>query len=198
MAKRSAAGFESRLRTRIHIKDATQKLHALILHISQQLADDPSFGATKLNKTLWRIDFTAFAARGTPITGLSYQKLEKGPVLRSMPHVIREMQEQDKIGYLDLPALGGKKTRKVVIPRKTISLDDLFTDEEQAIIAFCINLERGKTATQSSRDSHVPAVEMTELKHDIPYELALISERRPSRAAFEHAKKLAVALAKRN
>ena len=47
-----------------------QKFKELVLHISQKCADDPSFGAVKLNKILFFADFASSAHYGTPITGV--------------------------------------------------------------------------------------------------------------------------------
>lgn len=186
---RNAMGFEDRLQRRISVKGAKKKVRALILHVSQEMADDPYFGMTKLNKVLWRIDFYAFQARGKPVTGMLYQKLENGPALRMMLPTIHEMEAEGLVARRD-EKMTEHHVRKLVIPRQGADMS-LFDDEEKSIIAYAIKVERGKTAAESSRDSHGPAWEMSELKKDIPYELALISDRQPSALAVRRAKVLA-------
>jgi hypothetical protein len=54
----------------------------LVLYISKQLADDPTYGETKLNKILFFSDFEAYRVLGRPITGAEYQKNLYGPTAR--------------------------------------------------------------------------------------------------------------------
>ena len=57
-----------------------KKLKELVLYIAQKSEDDPSFGATKLNKILFAADFYFFGQTGRSITGASYVHRGKGPV----------------------------------------------------------------------------------------------------------------------
>src|SRR6266498_2034018 len=59
--------------------DCEERLREMILYICAKCADDPAFGATKLNKILWFSDFLAYFQRGVPITGVAYQRLSRGP-----------------------------------------------------------------------------------------------------------------------
>ena len=47
------------------IKDGSRLLGELILYIAERCAEDPIFGAVKLNKLLWRADFLAYARDGS-------------------------------------------------------------------------------------------------------------------------------------
>ena len=55
-----------------------KKLKELVLYIAQKSEDDPSFGATKLNKILFAADFYFFGQTGRSITGASYVHRGKG------------------------------------------------------------------------------------------------------------------------
>ena len=46
------------------IPNGRTKLKELILHIAKECCDDPTFGATKLNKILWWADFLFYRATG--------------------------------------------------------------------------------------------------------------------------------------
>ena len=58
------------------------KFRELILHVARQSQDDPRFGATKLNKLLFYIDFGSYRMLGAPVTGATYQHLPAGPAPR--------------------------------------------------------------------------------------------------------------------
>ena len=45
-----------------------ERLGELILYVASKCTEDQLFGATKLNKILWRSDFRAYAKHGEPIT----------------------------------------------------------------------------------------------------------------------------------
>lgn len=61
-----------------------RKLAELMLHVAQKSADDPRFGAIKLNKILFYADFWSYASRGVSITGAEYQRLRFGPAPRRL------------------------------------------------------------------------------------------------------------------
>ena len=61
-----------------------EKFRELMLYIGEQMADDPLFGATVLNKVLFFADSLAYLTLGQPITGAVYQKLEYGPAPRRL------------------------------------------------------------------------------------------------------------------
>jgi hypothetical protein len=58
------------------------KFKDLLLYVAQQLADDPNFGETKLNKALYFSDVEAYRYLGKPITGAEYQRNRFGPTAR--------------------------------------------------------------------------------------------------------------------
>ena len=57
-----------------------RKLGEMIILIAEKSASDAFFGATKLNKILFLIDFNAFALWGRSSSGTIYQHLQFGPV----------------------------------------------------------------------------------------------------------------------
>lgn len=61
------------------------KLSEMILYIADKSADDPAFGATKLNKLLFTIDFYAYGIFGESISGERYVHRQFGPVPARLP-----------------------------------------------------------------------------------------------------------------
>jgi len=61
-----------------------KKLAELILYISEKCANDPTFGAVKLNKILCFSDFLFYAYNDRGITNVEYQKLPNGPAPRRL------------------------------------------------------------------------------------------------------------------
>jgi hypothetical protein len=58
------------------------KLAELILYVAERLRGDPKGGAMKVNKVLFSAEFAHMRLHGVPITGVEYQKLERGPAPR--------------------------------------------------------------------------------------------------------------------
>jgi hypothetical protein len=50
-----------------------------VLYIAWRMRDDPRFGRTKIAKTMFYADFTAYAEEGKPLTGARYFHWPKGP-----------------------------------------------------------------------------------------------------------------------
>src|SRR5665213_2629173 len=68
---------------------ARERLRELILYVSEKCEKSTRFGMIKLNKIIWRADFTAFEARRSPITGAGYQRLPLGPAPIEMRPVLK-------------------------------------------------------------------------------------------------------------
>src|SRR5450759_2012975 len=73
------------------------KFKDLLLYICERLSDDPTFGETKLNKTLFFSDFKAFRVLGTSITGADYQKNRYGPTARLYTVMRDELLSADQL-----------------------------------------------------------------------------------------------------
>src|SRR5438067_13073106 len=74
-----------------------QKFRELILYFAQKSADDPAFGAVKLNKLLFYADFVSFAKRGKAITGATYFRLPHGPAPRQLLPITKKMDRRDLV-----------------------------------------------------------------------------------------------------
>jgi hypothetical protein len=78
-------------------KIAPDKLEEIVLYIAEMSENDSKFASTKLNKLVWKADFTAFCETGRTITGASYQKEKFGPVPRAMPIVLGRLVDEKRI-----------------------------------------------------------------------------------------------------
>ena len=155
------------------------KLKELIVYIASLSERDDSFGATKLNKILFRADFTAYAQWGKPITGVEYFALENGPAPRPMKKLLRLMQDQGEIVVREQDYFGHEQHR--VIPLRSPRLEGMFDVPEMNLLFRLIQHYWGRSGTSMSRESHdFMGWELSELEETIPYSVALLGDREPT------------------
>jgi hypothetical protein len=167
-----------------------EKFRELMLYVAERSQEDPSFGATKLNKVLYFSDFLAYEQLGRPITGAVYQRLEWGPA----PHqLLPEQQTLIRNGDAELerrPRFNLSQRR--LVPRRK-SRVEVFSDEEREIVDQVIDALRNYTAVDVSSLSHKIAIgwQLTEDGEEIPYYTAFLTGEPPSEDAIEWAQQLA-------
>lgn len=130
-----------------------QKLAELILYISQKCVNDPTFGATKLNKILCYSDFLFYAYNDRGITNVEYQKLPNGPAPRRLIPVRNELIENGDLAMQEVILKSGE-TQKRAVNLRTPNLD-LFTGAEIAMVDRIIESMQGMTAEDVSEMSHM-------------------------------------------
>src|SRR5213080_257372 len=69
----------------------------VVLYIAEELADDPTFGSTKLNKILYFSDTDAYRLLGEPITGAVYQRNRYGPTAVEFEPMVEELEGQNYV-----------------------------------------------------------------------------------------------------
>src|SRR5713226_2593184 len=69
------------------------KLIELIVHLSSLSEGDEYWGAIKLNKLLFYIDFVAYRRFGKSVTGQEYQAQKQGPTPRRLPPLMARMKK---------------------------------------------------------------------------------------------------------
>jgi len=147
----------------------------MILYIAERCADAERFGFIKLNKILWKSDFDAFAARGVPITGRDYQRLELGPAPKEIPRVYNDMLRDGAIRVEEVD-FGDD-----IVEKRTIALDHpnlkLFSPEDIAFVDAAIAYYWNMTGTETSDDSHGVAWKTHNNGDPLPYELARLSDK---------------------
>lgn len=147
----------------------------LMLYVSEKLADDPTFGETKLNKVLFFSDFKAYRVLGQPITGAEYQKNKYGPTARRYPVMRDELIRWDQLRVER--RLIVDHVQDVVRPHNITANTDQFSSEELRIVDEVIEEMRQYTNTEASNESHKRSAGWLarDLGETIPYSSALIN-----------------------
>ena len=158
-----------------------KKFEELILLIAHECQGDTYFGATKLNKILFFVDFRAYHELGKSITGAEYMAIEHGPVPRLLVPVRDEMIRN---GDIALEARGNQQ--RLVAKRGVKS--ELFTSTEHFVIQEVIRALESEDADSVSELSHqflgwqAARAEQgaTGQSPTIPYESVFVSNKRPT------------------
>ncbi|MCA9709242.1 MAG: SocA family protein [Myxococcales bacterium] len=161
-----------------HRDDAEERLAELVLYIASKSEYDPRFGAVKLNKALFFVDFLAYTRLGRPVTGVIYRRLQHGPVPRVLPRV------------RDALVVAGRAVEKTTHyhgfeQRRLIGLDeanlDIFTAREIALVDEVLDIIQHKTAKELSELTHeFRGWELAEHGEDIPYSTVFLASEAPA------------------
>ena len=150
------------------------KFRELVIYIAEKCADDPTFGATKLNKTLYYSDFYAYRIIGEPITGASYQKLSAGPAPKEFLQQKDILEDTNQATIVVQPYFNGIQKRIVPAEGRKPNLS-IFNKGELILVDEVIDSLRGKSATEVSDLSHrEPGWIVCSINEVIPYETAWI------------------------
>lgn len=153
------------------------KTKELILFIAERSADDPFFGAIKLNKILFFSDFLAYGHFGRSITGQQYFRLPLGPAPRRLLPIQREMEQAGDIVLTSPQRFAFRQKR--IFPIRSAVLDAFSTDELD-LVQEVIDLLKSKTATEASDISHdFLGWELVEDYATIPYSTVFLSRTAP-------------------
>lgn len=165
------------------------KLGELMLYIADRSTDDPSFGATKLNKVLFFSDFLAYANLGASITGAEYQKLKHGPAPRQLLPIQRELVAAGAASISPQARSSFVQKRLVALRAPDLSR---FTAEEIATVDEVLDGLRNATATAVSQLSHKWSLgwKVARLGETIPYNTVYWSAPEADSEAVERAKEL--------
>jgi len=148
------------------------RLRELMLYVAKKCSDDPSFGATKLNKILYFSDFLSYLNDGRPVTGSEYMAQQHGPVPKRLVPMRQELE-----GAGD--AVVEKRTRLTHEQHRLVPLRDpdlsLFSSREIAIVDEVIERLKGRAAWEVSMLSHGMAWNVPAEGESIPYQAAFLS-----------------------
>jgi hypothetical protein len=166
------------------------KFRELLLYVAREAAGDPTFGAVKLNKILFRADFEAYAIWGKPITGARYQRLPAGPAPVAMLPIEQELVRWGEAEFEVRDYHGLKQSR--LVPRREPDLD-LFTVEELELVDRAIKAFWGMDAITLSQLSHEESKgwQIVGDREDIPYGSVFLSTEPPPADAVERGRQLA-------
>jgi len=171
------------------IRPDDAKMKELILYVAERSADDPYFGATKLNKILFFSDFLAYAFFGKPITGQPYFKLPHGPAPRRLLPIQEEMERDEDIVIAQVQRYAFRQ--KKVIPLRPAKLD-AFTPNQLDLVQEVVEAFRSKSAFESSEVSHsFLGWELVEEREDIPYSTIFLTREKPDAEHLERYRDLA-------
>jgi hypothetical protein len=154
------------------------KFRELVLFIARRSEGDPRFGAIKLNKLLFYSDFLAYLELGYPITGQPYFALENGPAPRYMVRVREQMVKSKEIAIARKPTLSGVQERVLALREPD---PNKFTPAEIDLVTKLLDACRGQSGTELSELSHrFAGWRLAGDREDIPYEVALVGNRKPT------------------
>jgi len=172
------------------MKGGDDRLSEMILYVCAKCADDPSFGATKLNKILWCSDFIAYFERGEPITGTAYQRLSKGPAPKYLVPTRRKMIHRRELGIEPRSFFNKVVERPVAL--RPAKIDGLFKSTDIAIVDEVIRKLWGVTALTVSELSHLSKCWTTAKDGElIPYESVFLADNEITEQDIAETKELA-------
>ena len=176
---------------KVNLAGGQERLAEAILYVSEKCENAQRFGLIKLNKIIWRADFTAFAVRKVPVTGRAYQKLEFGPAPVEMRPLLREM-ERDKAIEID-----SKQLAPDVVEQRIFAMVPAnrryFSPSDFEFLDNAIEYYWDKTGMEASDDSHDIGWKTREIGDEMPYELVFLSDDELTGASLAHAVKKAEA-----
>ena len=164
--------YDQHLSFWIDVPRGQQKFRELIIYIAERCQDAEFFGATKLNKILYRADFEAFRRFGRPITGAPYFRLPKGPAPKALKPVRRDLKAEGAIEIEYRPV--GNLVQARVVPLRA-PYRDLFSAGELALVDEIIKDLWDQTAEEVSDASHDIIWRGRQDQEDIPYEAVYLS-----------------------
>ena len=168
------------------------KFRELVLYLSEKSRDDKKFGAIKLNKLLYFCDFGAYVKFGTPITGVTYFRLENGPAPRCLVPARREMEEQGLI-RIDNVKLANGKIQVRTVNLRAPKMAAFRVEEIEYIDQVCENLQN-LDADDVSDLSHMDiAWIVMRQKENIPYDLAFYSNQPLTEEEIKRGREIAAA-----
>lgn len=151
------------------------RMAELILHISKKCANDPSFGATKLNKILYFSDFLAFGHSGKAITEGEYQHLDMGPAPKRLVPVRDCLIAKNELRIEPrVTSFGRKQNRTIALREPNL---EVFSAEQISLVNDVIDSLSGCSATDVSELSHRQVGwKMTKNGETIPYNSIFVSD----------------------
>lgn len=176
----------AKLTFKVDLPGRESRLREVILYVCDQCTRADRFGKVKLNKILWRADFSAFAERAVPVTGRSYQKLAAGPAPVEMPPMLAEMEADKLIDFESRDHGDGYVEER---PRALAKANlNFFSPDDLSFVDSSVRFYWKKTATEASDLSHTVAWKSRAFLDPIPYEAVYLSDDKPTalhRARFE-------------
>ncbi|SRR5260370_9947811 len=165
-------------------KASVKKFRELILLICARSEHDKKFGAIKLNKLLFRSDFSAYLTFGKSISGQVYFKLPKGPAPKQLVPVTKKMEEAGELAYKEIEYFGHIQKKPIALRQPDV---DVFSAKEIDLVHQAIQKCWNMTAAEISEHSHLfLGWKVARDKEIIPYSTALVGTRTPTAAELAY------------
>lgn len=157
------------------IEENLERFRELILYVSQKCANDPRFGATKLNKILYFCDAMCYAHYRKPLTGMEYQKLPNGPAPKKLIPIRARMLAKGELGLQPVQLRSGN------VQMRTVNLRapnlDVFDAKEISLVDAVIEFLNDETAQGVSDLSHqMLGWKLARDKETIPYSTVFLTD----------------------
>ena len=163
----------NRLHFEFPLQNKESRFKELVIYISDQCLDDPTFSRLKLLKILFYSDFESYGRHGQPITGVAYRKLPFGPAPAAFARIEDEMLRDGQIRIARKAVYN--QLRQRVLPLQEPSLNFL-SARDISIVNEWIRFFWNMTAKRVSEYSHGKAWKLAQSSSLIPYEAVFISD----------------------
>ena len=148
-----------------------KKYYNVILYLCRKLGGEVR-GKKKLAKLLYFADFDLYEKCQKPLTGDVYKAFPMGPFPSALEEITQEMEQEKTLAIEDVEELVGYNKTEVY---RCLTEPDVssFDDEEKKMLDRVIMRYGHLNGKQLEELSHAEAPYIgTELRKDIPYELA--------------------------
>ena len=141
-----------------------------VVHYIISQCDPDTLGNVKLHKILYFSDMIHFVSEGQPLTGVDYLKQQFGPVARNLSWALAELAKQGDIVVQASDYFGFEKKNY-----ESSTLPDMsrFGNDQIALLNDVIDYVCRHSAREISDLSHNIAWEVAELGERIPYAAAM-------------------------
>lgn len=149
-----------------------ERLCELALLVAELCGDDPTYGATRLNKALFLSDHLHYKRHGAAISGATYERLPRAPAPRGILAALdalvaagdARIDQRDHLGHVQRRLIPLRPSRR-----------DTFTATELALTAQVCDALRGHS------HASVLGWQLAEEREEIPYPTAFLSSITPHR-----------------
>lgn len=163
--------------------DDDRRFQELILLVARSCERDRWFGATKLNKLLFWIDFRHYRGHGRSVSGQVYQKLQHGPAPRGLKPAVQDMEDTGLCVWADRDCQGYLQKRLIALREPDVSIFD--AEEVQLVHQVIQDLWDLNGSEVSDLSHRFVGWQAAEFGEDIPYGMVFIRDPTPLSAEEE-------------
>ena len=158
------------------------RLCELALLVAELCVDDPTYGATRLNKALFLSDHLHYKRHAAAISGAAYQRLPRAPAPRGILEALGSLLDAGAARIEQRDHLGHVQRR--LIPARPARRDRFSATELALTTQVCLALRGHSHAS-------VLGWQLAEEREEIPYPTAFLSSITPHRTDIARGMQLA-------